>query len=82
MSWFTNKGEARSSGWSGTEGAAPEFDSEFALGYRAGVSQSLDSLRRWLLLLERAAGDLDREVVARVRIQTVRQAIDELERLL
>ena len=82
MSWFVNKGEARSSGWSGTEGSAPEFDSEFALGYRAGVSQSLDSLRRWLLVLERELTSWEKETVSRVRIQTVRQAISELERLL
>jgi hypothetical protein len=82
MSWFINNSEARSSGWSGTEGVAPEFGSEFALGYRAGVSQSLDSLRTWLLLLEDDLASWEKETVSRVRIQTVRQAISELERLL
>jgi hypothetical protein len=82
MTWFLNKGDARSSGWSGTEAAGPEFDSEFALGYRAGVSQSLDSLRRWLSVLEQELTSWEKETVSRVRIQTVRQAINELERLL
>ena len=82
MSWFTNKGDARSSGWSGTEVVPPEFDSEFALGYRAGVSQSLDSLRRLLSVLERDLVSWEKETLSRVRIQTVRQTIDELERLL
>lgn len=72
----------RSSGWSGSERALPEFDSEFALGYRAGISQSIDSLRRVLALLEGDLLDWDRDVLYRIRIQTLRQAIDELERLL
>lgn len=82
MIGFTNKGEARSSGWSGTEQSSPDSQSQFSLGYRAGISQSLDSLRRWLSLLEKDLTSWERETVARIRIQTVRQAIDELERLL
>ena len=82
MVLFPRGSDLRSSGWSGTESAVPEFDSEFALGYRAGVSQSLDSLRRLLALLERDLLDWDRDVLFKVRIQTLRQAIDELERLL
>jgi hypothetical protein len=82
MTGFINKGEARSSGWSGTEQSSPDFESQFALGYRAGLSQSLDSLRRWLSLLENDLTSWEKETVSRIRIQTVRQAIDELERLL
>ena len=82
MAWFPKRSEMRSSGWSGSEQALPEFDSEFALGYRAGISQSMDSLRRVLALLEGDLLDWDRDVLYRIRIQTLRQAIDELERLL
>lgn len=82
MGLFPKRSETRSSGWSGSEQAVPEFDSEFALGYRAGVVQSIDSLRRLLVLLERDLLDWERDVLYRMRIQTLRQAINELERLL
>ena len=82
MALFPKRSETRSSGWSGAEQPVPEFDSDFALGYRAGISQSMDSLRRVLVLLEGDLLDWDRDVLYRIRIQTLRQAINELERLL
>jgi len=73
---------SRSSGWSGAEASIPERGGEYEAGRRAGLGDALDKLERWLSVLQAGLCECEGEVFAKVRVQTVRGAIGEIERLL
>jgi len=82
MSEFVQGFGSRSSGWSGAEASIPEGGSDYEVGRRAGINDVVNKLERWLSVLEAGLCQCEGEVFAKVRVQTVRHTIGEVERLL